>query len=90
MTSKERLAALATDDFQGRGNNYPRCGVPDTIDVREDTISCDFKNTSPKTAAAWLRRYLVNNGFTIKGEVDAFQSGDYEDDWVTATAKIQI
>lgn len=82
------LKKLETDDYQERGSNYPKCNIPDTISVRENTIECEFKNTDEKTAAAWLERYLRNNGFAVKRHVEAFQSGDYEDDWVTASATV--
>ena len=81
---EQELAKLASEDYQGRGGNYPRPNKPDTITVNGATISAEFKNTTEGSAAAWLKNHVENLGFRVKGKVETFQSGDYQDDWVTA------
>lgn len=86
---EKELTKLATDDYQGRGGNYPRPNVPDCITVNGASVSAEFKNTTEEKAACWLENYIEGQGFRIKGKVEAFQSGDYEDDWVTACATVE-
>lgn len=88
MNVREELAKLATSDYQGREGNYPRADVPDSISVNGNSVSADFKNTTETTARKWLKRYLEGKGFRIKGEVESFQDGDYQDDWVVAYATV--
>jgi hypothetical protein len=84
------LKALETNDFQNRNGNYPRSGVPDTIDVSDYDISFSFKNTSQRDAERWVRDYLSQKGFSVfSNAVGSHQSGDYDDDWVDVTVNIE-
>lgn len=87
-TLTEALSKLATDDYQKRGGNYPRCNVADSVTVHGNVVTCDFKNTTESAARKWLENHLALNGFKIRGEAKAWQSGDYHDDWVTASATV--
>ena len=84
----KELAKLQTDDYQHREGSYPKSGIPDSIRVLGRTVTAEFKNTSESQAARWLERHLENLGFTLKSKAEAFQSGDYDDDWVTASATV--
>lgn len=79
------LKSVETDDYQNRKGNYPRAGVPDSIQLWDGHLSAEFKNTDERTAKAWMERFCTNNGFKPK-KVETEQTGDYRDDWVNATA----
>jgi len=89
----ERLKGLATDDYQKRVGDYPRSGIPTSIQVWEEnrsiSVEAMFKNTSEKTADRWMRRFLSGKvGEPAKNaKYQAYQSGDYHDDWVTCVAE---
>lgn len=83
----QELKKLETDDFQNRGDNYPRSGVPVDISCDEHDIAFSFKNTSIKTAVSYVERYLTSKGFKV-ANVKGFQDGDYVDDWVTAYVRL--
>ena len=88
QTSLENeLKELATDDYQHRGGNYPRSGKPDTIQVYGTEIEANFKNTSESTAIKWLTDYLDRKGYKFK-KVTAYQTGDYDNDWVNASTTV--
>lgn len=96
MDTKTRnaLNAMATNDYQKRGGNYPRSGVPDYISVADyhDQIklTAEFKNTSEGVAENWLRNHVqsVAGKIANSGVYETWQSGDYKDDWVTVTATL--
>ena len=82
----EKLKSLATDDYQNRDGDYPRSNVADTVAVSPAYISCEFKNTSENSAARWLESFLSRNGVKVNiKDIDTWQDGDYEDDWVIAS-----
>ena len=85
---EKALKALATDDYQNRGGNYPESGVPDVIDASRNTLNFSFKNTSEDAARNWVSRFLTQNGLSAK-TISAGQTGDYEDDWVDVYAEIE-
>jgi len=82
-TYTNELKQLETEDYQHRGKNGPRSGVADTIQVDGNDVVAEFKSTSESTAKKWLKDFIERKGYTI-GELDAYQSGDYDNDWVTA------
>lgn len=80
------LKSVITDDYQNRGGNYPRSGVPDSLDSwKGNELTATFKNTDERTAKAWLERFCKQSGFPPK-KLDTWQDGDYRDDWVGASA----
>ena len=91
---KEKLFSLATNDYQNRRGQYPTGGVPDTIDVFERNskvfIAFSFKNTSEISADRWVRNYLKNKIGVDPFNVDTYQDGDYQNDWVVSQAKYLI
>ena len=84
---EQALKALETDDYQGRNGDYPKAGVPDAIDVYNNDVTFSFKNTSESSAQRWVERYLKNHGFKV-GRISAYQTGDYQDDWVDVSAHV--
>ena len=91
---KEKLFSLATNDYQNRRGQYPTGGVPDTIDVFERNskvfIEFSFKNTSEISADRWVRNYLKNKIGVDPINIDTYQDGDYQNDWVVSQAKYLI
>ena len=91
---KEKLFSLATNDYQNRRGQYPTGGVPDIIDVFERNgkvfIEFSFKNTSEISADRWVRNYLKNKIGVDPFNVDTYQDGDYQNDWVVTQAKYLI
>jgi hypothetical protein len=79
------LSEIATEDFQKRGDRYPSSGKPVSITVHGRTASFEFKNTTETEAKKWVSNYLRNQGFVVE-LVSCEQTGDYDDDWVTAHA----
>ena len=88
---EQKLLALETDDYQDRQGDYPESGEPDVIQVYKAggtyNVEASFKNTPESLAEYWLKNYLEGKGFKVE-KVDARQDGDYQDDWVLATAVI--
>ena len=91
---KEKLFSLATNDYQNRRGQYPTAGVPDTIDVFERNskifIEFSFKNTSEISADRWVRNYLKNKIGVDPINIDTYQDGDYQNDWVVSQVKYLI
>ena len=91
---KEKLFSLVTNDYQNRRGQYPTGGVPDTIDVFERNskvfIAFSFKNTSEISADRWVRNYLKNKIGVDPINIDTYQDGDYQNDWVVSQAKYLI
>ena len=91
---KEKLFSLATNDYQNRRGQYPTGGVPDTIDVFERNskvfIAFSFKNTSEISADRWVRNYLKNKIGVDPINIDTYQDGDYQNDWVVSQVKYLI
>lgn len=88
MNVTERYRQWATEDFQERGDNYPRSGLPVTIEVYDDTQTLKrvvmllwFKNTSIGDAVTWTKGFARRNSLPYS-KVDGWQEGDYQDDWV--------
>lgn len=94
MTRTE-LLALETKDYQHRGSDYPMNNVPDRIEVSdfgEDRfmIHADFKNTTEDSAKHWLTKYADSHDLEVIREADAWQTGDYENDWVDADIVVRL
>ena len=91
---KEKLFSLATNDYQNRRGQYPTGGVPDTINVFERNskvfIAFSFKNTSEISADRWVRNYLKNKIGVDPINIDTYQDGDYQNDWIVSQAKYLI
>ena len=91
---KEKLFNLATEDYQNRRGQYPTAGVPDTIDVFEYNskifIEFSFKNTSEISADRWVRNYLKNKIGVDPINIDTYQDGNYQNDWVVTQAQYPI
>jgi hypothetical protein len=83
------LDEVVTDDYQNRNGNYPRAGIPDLIEINGGYLQFEFKNTSIKIAEAWVTSFLRKLRFTFdEKDVEGYQTGDYEDDWVDVNIKI--
>jgi hypothetical protein len=82
---EDKLKALETDDYQNRKGGYPRNGVADTISYWEGTLEFQFKNTDERTGERWVKNFLSGKNLNPK-KIEAEQSGDYHDDWVTVIA----
>lgn len=88
----KRLQNRTTDDYQGRGPNYPKSYAPDTINLEYSTTYCilsfSFKNTDESSAKSFVQRFIDINKENfkipkkIKQTISAYQDGDYQDDWV--------
>jgi len=79
-------AKYKTDDWQNRGGNYPKSGVPDTVDNAgsygdEAFIEFSFKNTPESRARGWVHGWLKSKRLPFT-KIDSGQDGDYKDDWV--------
>jgi len=75
-----------TNDWQNRGGNYPKSGVPDAVDNAgsygdEAFIEFSFKNTSESQAKSWVQGWLKSKNLPYT-KIDSGQDGDYKDDWV--------
>lgn len=90
----KELLKLANDDYQKRGNEYPKANIPDSIAVslkdENATIEFDFKNTDDSSALEWYEKSKESNTIQkYKKEYDiqvvAKQDGDYKDDWQKLT-----
>jgi len=90
----KELLKLANDDYQKRGNKYPKADIPDSIAVslkdENATIEFDFKNTDDSSALEWYEKSKESNTIQkYKKEYDiqvvAKQDGDYKDDWQKLT-----
>jgi hypothetical protein len=82
---EDKLKALETDDYQNRKGGYPRDGVADTIEYWDHSLSFEFKNTDERRAERWAKNFLSGKNLNPK-KIEAEQSGDYHDDWVTVIA----
>jgi len=84
------LLPLATDDYQNRCGNYPESDEADTIQVSIDSIVFDFKNTSINSAKRWVYRFLKDNDLDVdENDINAWQDGEYTDDWVMASVSLR-
>lgn len=72
-----------TEDFQNRGNNYPKSNVPDSIEHQNHGMVFTFKNTDEKTAAAFAKAHMAKHKLK-HGKIITHQDGDYHNDWVQA------
>lgn len=92
--NREEILALATNDYQRRGGDYPASGEANTINVYEKQdgtfeIEADFKNTSVEKAKRWIERFAEKNDLNIVKPADGCQDGDYSDDWVRAWVTVK-
>lgn len=79
-----------TDDFQNRGGNYPKSGVPDAISAgthgNDTWLEFSFKNTSEAAAKSWVKKFMASKNLPHV-DIASAQDGDYHDDWVLVDAK---
>jgi hypothetical protein len=86
------LSDLTTDDFQKRGDNYPKSNIPVSIDAYEEEIVFLFKNTTEGSAKKWCKNFTDQKSTLIGFKVisiESAQTGDYQDDWVEVYVKIK-
>lgn len=89
------LRALETDDYQKRGDGYPKSNVPDSIRAyrgdhgNDAMLEFQFKNTSQRTGEAWVTRYCADKKLKVT-RVTSAQAGDYHDDWINVHATISV
>ena len=82
------LCKLATDDYQKRGDSYPKSGIPVDIQVYGGNVIANFKNTTEAAAKKWMHAHLTNQGYTVMS-IESSQDGDYDDDWVGVHARVE-
>ncbi len=91
--TRAMYAKHETDDFQNRGDSYPRGGTPVRIDSyahkNQASLSFAFKNTSEDDARAFVSQFMQQHGLPVS-DIQAWQDGDYHDDWVTAEATYTV
>jgi len=77
---------FVTSDYQNRGPNYPKSGIPIDMNIYRDdpqTLNMSFKNTSQKDAEEWAKRFIRSKGGNPNDYlIYSRQTGDYKDDWV--------
>ena len=88
MNIEDRYRQWVTEDFQNRRDNYPRSGIPDVIEVYDETRMLNrivmilwFKNTPIENAVRWTKEFARRNSLPFT-KVEGWQEGDYQDDWV--------
>lgn len=97
MEDFKELKQLETDDYQNKKGNPPKSNVPVSIEFCKNKdgvqLDFDFKNTSELEVKDWFKSskeaLIVNkfkSEFNIK--VDAYQDGDYPNDWVKLVVKL--
>ena len=95
--TKEEFLELATDNYQGRGSNYPKSGIPDSIEILNNYMHHEnvyflmvtFNNTDEKTAESWLNEFVKKHKLiSLWNSASAHQHGNYKDEWVTASIPI--
>lgn len=85
-----RLKMLNNEDYQKRGNNYPKSNVPTSINVQSNEILISFKNTSEEIAKKFAENLIKAKSGELKIpknmniKIKTYQDGDYHDDWVCA------
>lgn len=82
---EDKLKALETEDYQNRKGNYPKDGIADSISYYSMNLQFEFKNTDNRTAERWVKNFLSGKNLS-PNKINAEQTGDYQDDWVTVTA----
>lgn len=87
---KVTLEGMKTDDYQKRGNSYPREDIPDRIDFwsSDMLMRVKFKNTFEDTAEKFVKGMLKKKG--VSGNVKTIrteQTGEFENDWVTVSVE---
>lgn len=93
--TKQDVLDLETSDYQHRDGNYPKSGIPDTIDVTElddgnFTVEASFKNTCEGDARDWLTNFVKDHNLKIAKHAISWQDGDYHDDWVIASITVAL
>ena len=98
MSQFKELKKLETADYQNRKAKYPSSNVPDTVKFFEESdggasVEFDFKNTSEQDAINWFetsKEVNILNKFKSNYDIkiEAYQVGDYPDDWVKLTVKL--
>lgn len=84
------LESYATNDYQNRGGSYPKSEVPDAIYFNTpNVLEFSFKNTSEESASKFVERFASRLGCEIL-YLNAYQTGDYKDDWVDVTLKVKV
>lgn len=92
---KKDILSLHTDDYQNRGGNYPKDGIPVSIDVFDSddeivSITASFKNTSETEAREYIeRKFLPKLDTSLNTKVSTSQDGDYHDDWVNVYIEVE-
>lgn len=89
MNVMERYRKWVTEDFQNRDGEYPRSGLPDTIEVYPASVTTPkvpmmimtFKNTSIRDGVDFARGFCQRNSLPA-GRIEGYQDGDYHNDWI--------
>ena len=83
----KRIEGMVTEDYQNRGDGYPKSDVPVFINTWErhgiQVLEVEFKNTDEDVAIKETKRILRENKVGNKQTTtNAYQNGDYPNDWV--------
>lgn len=82
------LERFNNSDYQNRKGNYPKAGIPTSVEEVDGKLEFDFKNTAEDVALKFVKNFCSTNQL-VPSEVKAFQDGDFENDWVLVVAKFQ-
>lgn len=96
MLVSDLLKTYKTEDYQNRDGSYPKSDIPVSLNVYESNhyvfIEASFKNTNESIGKKWMENFLKNkfqNKYdSIYIELDSWQEGDYQNDWIGVQAKI--
>ena len=91
----EEVLALETRDYQHRNGSYPKSNIADSVEIRqrndnEFVILCAFKNTTESHAKDWIENFATKHDLKFTSRAEAWQDGDYQDDWVMAELIVTI
>lgn len=82
------LERYTTEDYQNRKGNYPKSNVPTSIELEDNTLLFNFKNTDETTAENFVKGFCLNRNLVIES-IKTFQDGDFQNDWVIVKATIK-
>lgn len=85
-TSYADFQHLSTNDYQD-SESYPKPGIPVSIQVMGKEIVFAFKSTPELRAKSFVKSFADKHSIPYS-EIKAWQSGEYEDDWVDASLRL--
>ena len=90
---EQKILTIATDDYQNRNGAYPKPGIPDMIDVNiqegKFIFEISFKDTTESNAKFWVTNFVKDHKLKVNN-IESWQDGDYQDDWVMVYAETEF